>query len=396
MDFDLSPELTAYQAQIYAWGLEVARPLARQADRDHGLPRNVAEVLDTCPVQMDRIDGRDTPLPEFPDGELMRNAAIIEAQTYADPWLFESTNRGIGYQVVEKAGTPEQVAKWYTPYARAGAPATGLGMTEPGTGSDTSGMATTARRDGDSWVLNGSKMYCSLGAKSEYIVIIATIDPALKHAGIRAFVVEKDTPGLIIVRPNESKLGLRSWMTTALTLDNCRIPLDHLLGWTGESMDENALVRSLGMALSSFNYSRPLTSLMAITIAKAAIDETTRLLDERRDEFSDRIWAVIENDLEHMNVVYRRARRLCYQGIWLEGQGLPNKLDAAAGKAYTPPSAELIIRRCMQLLGAEGASEKYLIEKWYRDIKIFDIFEGTGQIMRRLIAKSLMGPTAAA
>ena len=395
MDFALSPELAAYQEKLYKWGVEVARALAREAGREHALPKNVAEILDTSPVPLDRIDGDARPLPDFPDGTLMRESAIKEAQIYADPWLFESTNRGVAYQVVGKAGTPEQIAKWYTPYAQAGASATALGMTEPGTGSDSSGIATTARREGHSWVLNGSKMYCSLGAKSEYIVVIATIDRALKHKGIRAFVVEKDTPGLIITRANESKLGLRAWMTTALTLENCRIPLDHLLGWTGEGMDESVLVKSLGRALSSFNYSRPGAAMLAMSIAKAALDEATRMLEERREEFSPRVWAAVEMDLERMNDAHQRARRLCYQGIWLEQEGMPNKVEAAAGKAYGPPTAELIIRRCMQLLGAEGASETHLLEKWYRDIKIFDIFEGTGQIMRRLIAKSLMGPSAA-
>jgi len=395
MDFSFSPELTAYQAQIFDWARKVARPLARRADTEHALPPNAAEVLDSCPVPLDRVDGVASVLPTFSDGDLLRNTAIVEAMTYGDPWLFESTNRGIGHRVVGKAGTQEQVDKWYAPYCRPGAHATGFGMTEPAMGSDTSGIATTARRDGDSWVLNGSKMYCSLGAHADFIVIIATIDPQLKHAGIRAFVVEKGTPGLIITRPNESKLGLRCWTTTALTLEDCRIPLNHMLGWKGQDANNDDLVKTLGRALSSFNYSRPLVSLMGLSIAKAAIDETRDLIEKRRDEFSDRRWAAAESDLDQMVIEYDRARRLCYQGIWLDARGRSNRIEAAAGKAYGPATAELIIRRCMQILGPEGASEAHLIEKWFRDIKIFDIFEGTGQIMRRLVSKSLMGQQAA-
>ncbi|GGF49403.1 acyl-CoA dehydrogenase [Aliidongia dinghuensis] len=395
MDFSFSPELTAYQAQIFDWARNVARPLARQADADHRLPANTGAVLDSCPVPLDRVDGVSSVLPTFPDGDLLRNTAIVEALTYGDPWLFEATNRGIGHHVVGQAGTPEQANRWYAPYARPGARSTGFGMTEPGMGSDTSGIATTARRDEENWVLNGSKIYCSLGAHADFIVIIATIDPQLKHAGIRAFVVEKDTPGLIITRPNESKLGLRCWMTTALTLEDCRIPLDHMLGWKGEDANNDDLAKTLGRALSSFNYSRPLVGLMGLSIAKAAVEETRELLERRRDKFSDHRWAAIEGDLDQMTAAYERGRLLCYQGIWLDAQRRSNRIEAAAAKAYSPVAAELIIRRCMQILGPQGASEAHLIEKWYRDIKIFDIFEGTGQIMRRLVSKSLMGPQAA-
>jgi acyl-CoA dehydrogenase len=394
MDFDLSPDLQRHQEAIRSWGREVAWPLARQADTEHHIPANALAVLDTCPVAIDRIDAGAKGLPTYPDGDLIRDIALWEAVTYGDAWLWESMSKGVGHLIVQKIGTPEQVERWYEPISRPGGGATGLGMSEPGTGSDTSGIATTAKRDGDNWVLNGAKMYCSRGAESEYIVVLASIDRAKRHAGIRAFVVEKNTPGLIITRPNESKLGLRCWVTTALSLENCVIPVGNQLGWTGKD-DEDVAIKSLGRALSSFNYTRPLVALQACAFARAAFDYASELLQRERRNFAPHRWQKIEWELEHMDVAIERGRRFAYHAIWLDARGLPNRLEAAAAKAYGPPTAELIIRRCMQLLGPVGASEDHLLEKWYRDCKIFDIFEGTGQIMRRSISRILMGPAAA-
>jgi acyl-CoA dehydrogenase len=367
IDFDLSPELQAHQEAIKTWAREKAWPLARQADRDHHVPANAMDILDTCPVPLDRIDSGAQGLPDYAEETLVRDVALWEANMYGDAWLFETMSRGIGYLMAKIIGTPDQVAKWYQPIAGPGGGATGFGMTEPGTGSDTSGLMTTARRDGDTWVLNGAKMYCSRGAEAEYIVVLASVDRSLKHKGVRAFVVERDTPGLIITRPNESKLGLRSWVTTALSLDNC----------------------------VSFNYTRPLVTLQACATARAALDYATEKLLARKDRFVTRRWERIEEELEQMDAALERARRFAYNAIWLDAKNIPNRIEAASAKAFGPPTGEKVIRRCLQLLGPEGASEEMLLEKWYRDAKIFDIFEGTGQIMRRTVARLMMGREAA-
>lgn len=388
--FQFSPELTKYRESLKEWVIQAVRPYARQADTEHAIPRNAIEILDTCPVALDRIDSHGTGLPKFPDHDFVRDLVHSEMVLYGDAWLWESMSRGIGHSAVFLMGTPQQIERWHDPIARPGGGSAGFALTEPGIGSDTSRLATFAKRDGDHWVLNGSKIYCSRGADAEYIVVFATIDSSLGRAGIRGFVVERDTPGLVITKPNEDKLGLRSWKTTAFSLVDCAIPLDHQLGWSGADRGAEA-AKSLARALSSFNTTRPMVGAWSLGLAQAALDAASEHLLRERRGYSIGRWAKIEAELEQMSVAIVRGRRLCYNAVWLSSRGLPNRREASHGKIYGPQVAEGIIRRCMQLLGPVGVSEELLIEKWYRDVKIYDIFEGTGQIMRVLVSRELMG-----
>jgi acyl-CoA dehydrogenase len=392
--FQFSPELTKYRESLKEWVIQAVRPYARQADTEHAIPPNAIEILDTCPVALDRIDSRATGLPKFPDHDLVRDLVHSEMVLYGDAWLWEAMSRGIGHSAVRLMGTPQQIERWHDPIARPGGGSAGFGLTEPGVGSDTSRLATFAKRDGDHWVLNGSKIYCSRGADAEYIVVFATIDSSLGRAGIRGFVVERDTPGLVITKPNEDKLGLRAWKTTAFSLVDCAIPLDHQLGWTGADRGAEA-AKSLARALSSFNITRPMVGAWSLGLGQAALDVASEHLTRERRGYSIGRWAKIDAELEQMNAAILRGRRVCYNAVWLSSQGLPNRREASHGKIYGPQVAEGIIRRCMQLLGPDGVSEELLIEKWYRDVKIYDIFEGTGQIMRVLVSRELMGAGSA-
>jgi acyl-CoA dehydrogenase len=393
-EFEFSPELTKYRQTLKEWVIQAVRPHAREADTQHAIPKNAIEILDTCPVPLDRIDARATGLPKFPDHDLIRDLVHGEMVLYGDAWLWESMSRGIGHSAVLLLGTPEQIERWHDPIARPGGGSAGFALTEPGVGSDTSQLATAAKRDGNHWVLNGSKIYCSRGADAQYIVVFATIDSTLGRSGIRGFVVERGTSGLVITKPNEDKLGLRSWKTTAFSLQDCVVPLDHQLGWSGQDRGADA-AKSLARALSSFNTTRPMVGAWSLGIAQAALDVVSEQLQRERTGFAPIRWAKIQSELEQMNTAILRGRRLCYHAVWLQSQGLPNRREAPLGKIYGPQVAEGIIRRCMQLLGPDGASEELLIEKWYRDIKIYDIFEGTGQVMRVLASRELMGPGAA-
>lgn len=394
INLDVSPELAAYGTELRRWEMQAIRPLARQADTEHALPDVTAKVLDTAPVALDRVDRAGDALPVFPDATGVRTAFWYEQVAYGDIWLSEALNRGVGHLVVQAVGTPEQVERWARPIVEQGGK-TGLGMSEPGTGSDTSNVGTTAVRDGDNWVINGSKMYTSLGAIAEYIVVFATMDKSQGRSAIRPFVVEKGTPGLAVVKRNEDKLGLRCWTTSQLAFDHCAVPVENQLGWTG---DEATSLTAAGVSagLAAFNHNRPNVSAMSIGLAQAALDLASDLLVEQRAGFAPHRWAFVESELERMDAALARARRLNLRAQWIEDQGLANRFEASIAKGYGPPTAERVIRRCMQLLGPEGTTEDLLLEKWYRDVKILDIFEGTGQIMRVLISRTLMGRQAAA
>jgi acyl-CoA dehydrogenase len=395
LSFELSDDLKEYGRQLRDWSVGECRPLAREADETHELPATWSKVLDTCPVPIGRTDIPNAPpIPTFIDGEKVTKLVYYENVNYGDPWVMSAIGGGIGHLPVKTIGTPEQIDKWYKPVVASGL-VTGFGLTEPQAGSDTSQIATTATRNGDSWVLNGTKIYCSGGARAEYITVFATTDKAAGARGIAVFIVPKGTPGFTVVKANESKLGVRSQLTSELRFENCFIPLENRLGWTSAGPHPNTSgVGGQAGALSALADNRPNVAAWAIGTAQASLDVAQEWLYERRSEFATRRWTVIETELQRMNSALARGRRLNLNSQFLADHGTPSRVAAAIAKGFSPQTCERIVLRCMQLLGPRGASKELLLEKWYRDIKIIDIFEGTGQVQRLLVARHLMGRLA--
>ncbi len=392
----MSQPLAEYVGAIREWSVEHVRPRAREADELHGPPPGWREVLDQCPVPIKRHDRRDLPpVPQFEEGSWVRELASTEAVCFGDIWVEDVIGSGIGHLTVKLMGTPEQAERWYRPIVDEGGQAA-FALTEPHFGSDTTMVATTATRDGDTWVLNGSKMYCSGGGLGVFTVVFATVDKALGAAGIAAFVVPRGTPGLIVAKANEDKLGIRSWQTAELLFDNCAVPLDHRLGWnmTGPVETSGTTRSGQGGALGALSENRPNIAAMGLGIASAALDQATTLLKEQHASFSVRRWAAITEDIERMTAALDRTRRVAWGAQFLLDRGLPNRTEASAAKAYGPPTFERVIRRSMMLLGPDGTSKELLLEKWYRDVKILDIFEGSAQVQRIVIARSLLGSGA--
>ncbi len=388
--FTLSKPLTDYGHVVREWSETACRPYARQADEQHRPPENWPQILDTSPVAIGRQDLPEAePVPTFEEGHWVTELVLHESLNYGNIWVQPVLVGGIGVMVVESMGTPEQLGKWHIPIVqkRLG---TAFALTEPHFGSDTSLVATTATRDGDTWVLNGTKIYCSAAVGAEYVVVFATVDKALGAKGIHAFVVPSGTPGYVITKPNESKLGIRSWNTCELLFDDCVIPLENQLG---RSTDGSFTPRSSGQggALSALANNRPNMSAMAIGLGQASIDVAVPLLRGQRAGFTTQRWSAIEIELDRMNEALVRGRRLNLKAQSLVDAGRADRAASAAAKAYAPQTVDRIIRRCMQLLGPEGTSKELLLEKWYRDVKIMDIFEGSGQVQRIVVGRTLMG-----
>ncbi|MBF4162711.1 acyl-CoA dehydrogenase family protein [Nocardioides acrostichi] len=386
----LSKPLVDYARTLREWSTSEARPYARAADTDHRPPANWADVLDTCPVPLGRVDlPEPQALPDFEEGYWVRALVFYESLNYGDIWVHPTLGGGIGHLVVESMGTPEQLEKWYEPVLERGF-TTGFALTEPGFGSDTSQVSTTATRDGDNWVINGTKIYCSGGATAEYVVVFATVDKSLGAKGINAFVVPKDAPGFVVAKENEQKLGIRSWVTSELVFDHCVIPVENQLGWTP---DGAATPRRSGQggALGALAHNRPNMSAMCIGLGQASIDVTAGILAGQKAGFTPQRWQAVESELERMNAALERGRRMTFRAQYLVDQGKEDRAVSAAGKGYAPQTVERVIRRCMQLLGPEGTSQDLLLEKWYRDVKIMDIFEGSGQVQRIVVGRTLMG-----
>ncbi len=391
--FDVSKPLADYGHVLKEWSVANLRPHARQADADHRPPDNWKEIMASCPVPIGSpyVRGGE-PTPKFDEGHWTTQLVIYENVCYGDLWAVPRLGNGIGHLVVEAMGSQEQIERWYTPVVNSHT-VTAFALTEPGFGTDTSLVSTTATRDGDKWVLNGNKIYCTQGSECEYAVVFATVDKSLGAKGINAFVVPADTPGFNVVKPNEDKLGITSWSTTELLFDNCAVPLENRLGYDAEDNHVGAMGGQAG-ALSALSTNRPNMSMMATGVARASVDIAESILRSRRDGFSAGRWEIVENDLRRMRVALDRGRRVCLNAMYLVDQGRMDRMWPAVGKGYPPQTCERVIRRCMQLLGPEGTSKDLLLEKWYRDVKIMDIFEGSGQVQRIIVGRTLMGRIA--
>ncbi|MGE0307406.1 MAG: acyl-CoA dehydrogenase family protein [Acidimicrobiia bacterium] len=399
VSFSLDPTTERLRAELRTWGLAFVRPHERVVERTLTYPDNLEEVLAACPVSLSALAiaelgntavGHDKEfVAEFGgDGSNVLAVVLAEEMSYSGAWaanLLRSPG-GTSYKVIQHVGTPEQIARWVTNQDRRGC----FALTEPHFGSDASAVATTAVRDGHEWVINGTKMFITNGAKADFAVVFATIDKALGRDGIRAFVVEKGTPGFDVVRATEDKLGLRHTQTSQLVFDDVRVPLDHCLGGTDAPPRKGGLLGALG----PLSTSRPIFSANAVGIGRAALDFATEWILRNDDEFSEHRRRALEQQAVRLLDRLDAASRLILRAAWMRDRGWENRAEAAMAKADGPSAAEIACRWAVQVLGSQGASEANLAEKWYRDVKVYDIFEGSGQIMSITVSRKLLGASA--
>lgn len=264
-----------------------------------------------------------------------------------------------------------------------------MAISEPGAGSDSAAIRTTAVRDGDHYVLNGEKIFITAGARSDVVVVWASLDPSLGRAAIKSFAVEKGTPGMQLVRLDH-KLGIRASDTATITFTDCRVPAANLLG------DPEIDVRAgFGGVMQTFDNTRPVVAAMALGVGRASLERTRELLRERgvvgAYERTLLGSSAAEAELYRMEADLEAARLLTLKAAWMADNGLPNSKEASMAKAKAGRTANHITLRCLQLCASLGVTETELLEKWARDSKILDIFEGTQQIQLLIIARRLLG-----
>jgi acyl-CoA dehydrogenase len=303
-------------------------------------------------------------------------------------------NAGLGGAAVAAAGTPAQKERFLKRFTE-GKPKWGaMAITEPGCGSDSAAVATTATREGDDWVINGTKIFCTSGQmaaeKSEgFVVVWASVDRKAGRAGIKPFVVEHNTPGMTVARV-ENKLGIRVSDTAMLSFDNCRVPAENLLG--------SAEVKAEGGfkdVMATFDATRPIVAAMAAGVGRAALDHVRDFLADQqvpiRYGISPRKLTALERDFMEMEVQLKAARLLTWRAAWMLDMGQRNSLEASMAKAKAGKVVTLITQKAVELLGPLGYSRTRLVEKWMRDAKINDIYEGTQQINLLIIARRILG-----
>jgi acyl-CoA dehydrogenase len=304
---------------------------------------------------------------------------------------------------VSAAGTAEQRVQFLEKFRQEGHPIWGaMAITEPGAGSDAAAIETTAEFDEatEEWILNGTKIFCTAGegasqCEGGIIVVWATIDKSAGRGGIKSFVVPAKTPGMKLVGL-EKKLGIRASDTATLSLENCRVPKDHLLGSAEVRKKSPTKSGDKGFkgAMATFDASRPIVAAMGIGVGRAALDflveELARQGVEIRYDAPPREITAIERDVIQMQADIQAARLLTWRAAAMMNRGQPNNLEASMAKAKAGLAVTKITQKAVELLGPVGYSRKLLVEKWMRDAKINDIFEGTQQINQLIVARRIL------
>ncbi|MFH2098538.1 MAG: acyl-CoA dehydrogenase family protein, partial [Pseudomonadota bacterium] len=256
-------------------------------------------------------------------------------------------------------------------------------------GSDSGSISTTAELDGDEWVLNGEKIFVTCADRCDAVVVWATLDKEAGKRGIKSFVVEKGTPGFTLAHL-EHKLGIRASDTGTFVLNNCRIPKGNILG----SAEIKKTTEGFKGVMKTFDNTRPMVAAMSLGIARAALDFTREKLDEAGValdyETNPNNQSSMQKDYLWMEANLEAMRLLTWRAAWMADNETSNSLEASMCKAKAGRYGTLITLKCAEILGPLGISREYLAEKWMRDSKIMDIFEGTGQIQHLIIARSVL------
>ena len=399
IDFTLSPETTNTQKMIHAVANSTMRPISREYDeREHEKPTEWLTMMwsgSKNMISFGESGKKATKSERKPSERTLRAVVLIEELSWGDAGLYLSIpNSGLGGAAVMAAGTPEQKERFLARF-RDGEPKWGaMAITEPGCGSDSAAITTTAVRDGDHWVLNGTKIFCTSGLmaveKSEgFVVVWATVDKSAGRAGIKAFVVDHHTAGMTVAKV-ENKMGIRASDTAMLVFEDCRIPLDNILG----SAEVQQSTDGFKGVMATFDATRPLVAASALGIARAAVDFVRETLTQGgvtiRYHVSPTKLTTLERDFMEMETDLQAARLLTWRAAWMIDQGMRNNLEASMAKAKAGLMVTRVTQKAVELLGPLGYSRKVLLEKWMRDAKINDIFEGTQQINLLIIARRIL------
>jgi acyl-CoA dehydrogenase len=392
VDFRLTDEQLEWQAHCHKFAEEVIRPVADKHDREQSVPWEVLK------------EARKWKLHGMEYLEKMANdPGGLNGVIYAEELHWGCAGIALALSAsslaaagVASSGTPEQIAKWL-PECYGLGDEIKLGayaVTEAGAGSDVKSLRTTAKLDGDEWVLNGTKVFISNGGIADVTVVVATVDPELGHRGQASFVVPKGIPGLSAGK-KEDKLGIRASHTGEVVLEDCRIPVDYLLGGMDKlnaklerARSGQSTGRSSG-ALATFEITRPLVGASALGIGRAAYEYTLEYL-EGREEFGEELMESqrIQQTLADVATELDAARLLVWRAAWMGRNGIP--MTAAEGSMSKLKAGDVTMwatAALMDLVGPWAQTTDCPLEKWFRDAKIYQIFEGTAQVQRLVVSR---------
>ena len=387
-------ELNAKHSETFNNLMQVAehmmRPYSRKYDKEeHAYPKEMEEVAKLIAGNRAARSGNSAPSDSstIKNGSNLMSITAMEAMSWGDVGLMLALpGSGLGNSAINAVGTPEQVEKYGKSYAA-------MCITEPGTGSDSANVSTTAVAEGDEWVLNGEKIFVTDGQRCDTLVVWATLDKSLGKAAIKSFIVEKGTPGCEVTRL-EHKMGIRASDTAAITFADCRIPKENILGTAAVATNAEERKKAFGGVMQTFDNTRPPVASMAIGVSRAALDLTQQILAKEGIELDyDKKpgnVSAIEAELYKMEAEWNAAKLLVQKAAWMADNKQPNSMEASMCKAKAGRMGNYVTLRCVELCQSLGYSENELLEKFARDSKILDIFEGTQQIQQLIVARRLL------
>ncbi len=414
IDFETPKPIAQMQAMLHSVAENMMRSTSREFDEnEHSIPWDYVEFMHTAMRSMGGGGGltvtEDKPkegAEKRPPIGYQKLAAQIEMLSWGDVGYYLITpGGGLGAAAVQAAGSPEQKAKFLARFNDDKPTYAAMCMTEPGAGSDTSAIRTRAVLDEATkeWVINGEKIFVTGGDKSfiEYeklgkgfIVVWASIDPTAGRSGMRAFVVESGTPGVKITKL-EHKLGIRASDTAAISLVDARVPYENVLG----SPTVEKTTTGFKGAMATFDATRPLVAASGIGVARAALEFLKEKLKENGVEIRYGLprqkLSNIEREVIDMDIMLKSAWLMVLKAVWMADNKKPNALESSMSKVRAGDVGTKITQKAVEILGPLGYSRDFLLEKWFRDAKITDIYEGTGQINRLVVARQILGYTGA-
>jgi acyl-CoA dehydrogenase len=390
ISFENSQRIREQQEYAESIAREFIRPKARYYDdHEHEEPWEYAKFIwETARKKLQSLD----PSVAVPGESFMLQLHMTEMISWGDAGFFMCLPwPALGGNAIFTTGTAEQKQKLAKRFQGSQPTWTCMALTEAHCGSDSSAIRTRAVREADSWVLNGEKLFVTSARKAMVdsrgvMVVWATVDPAAGRAGIKPFLVESGTPGVKIVKL-EKKLGYRSSDTAVVLLEDCRIPLENLLG--GQDG------KGFKGAMKTFDSARPAAAANGLGIARATLDFLKEQLAQEgikiRYGTPRHLLTSIERDIIDMEAQLRAAWLLVVRAGWMVDQDRRNTLESSMSKVKAGEVITKITQKGIELMGPLGYSKRLLLEKWMRDGKVIDLFEGTGQINRLVIARHILG-----
>jgi acyl-CoA dehydrogenase len=397
INLEMPKKLQAVIDKGHQGAAEMVRPISRKYDlREHAYPveletlANLFEGISEAKTfafagaeAFRDAEGKD----ENHNGGNMSAILNVLEMSWGDVALMLSVPyQGLGNAAISGLATDEQLARLGKVWAA-------MAITEPGFGSDSAAVSTTAALDGDEYVINGEKIFVTAGSRASHIVVWATLDKALGRAAIKSFIVPREHPGVTVERL-EHKLGVKASDTAVIRFDNVRIPKDNLLG-----DPEIHVEKGFAGVMETFDNTRPIVAAMAVGVARAALEELRKILTAAGVEISydkpAHAQSAAAAEFLRMEADWEAGYLLTVRSAWQADNNIPNSKEASMGKAKSARVASDITLKAVEMAGTTGYSEETLLEKWARDSKILDIFEGTQQIQQLVIARRLLGLSSA-